>query len=220
MHLIYFADPMCSWCWGFSPVVEAIERTFGAALPVRFVAGGLRPGTVEPMRPADKAAMRTHWEHVHAMTGQPFDWAFFDRADFIYDTEPACRAVVVMRSRGHALALAALRGIQHAFYAQNRDVTDPEVLAAVAAGLGVAAEEFHAEWQAPEAVAQTRRDFFMTQASGVRGFPTLVAARGEDGPYDLVTHGYQRPQQVLDLLHKWRAGAEASSDADGGTCAV
>ena len=25
-ELIYFADPMCSWCYGFAPVISAIER--------------------------------------------------------------------------------------------------------------------------------------------------------------------------------------------------
>ena len=24
LHFIYFADPMCSWCWGFAPVIEKI----------------------------------------------------------------------------------------------------------------------------------------------------------------------------------------------------
>jgi protein-disulfide isomerase-like protein with CxxC motif len=26
--LWYFADPMCSWCWGFSPVIGAIKETY------------------------------------------------------------------------------------------------------------------------------------------------------------------------------------------------
>ena len=32
-HLIYFADPMCSWCYGFSPVIEDIRRTVAAPGP-------------------------------------------------------------------------------------------------------------------------------------------------------------------------------------------
>ena len=36
-HLIYFSDPMCSWCYGFSPVMEEIRREFGPALPIRVV---------------------------------------------------------------------------------------------------------------------------------------------------------------------------------------
>ncbi len=29
-HLVYVADPMCSWCWGFSPVIDAIRERFGS----------------------------------------------------------------------------------------------------------------------------------------------------------------------------------------------
>ena len=50
-HLIYFADPMCSWCYGFSPVIDEIRRIYGNALPVRVVMGGLRPGNAKPMTP-------------------------------------------------------------------------------------------------------------------------------------------------------------------------
>ena len=35
--LIYFADPMCSWCYGVSPVIEESRRIYGNALPVRVV---------------------------------------------------------------------------------------------------------------------------------------------------------------------------------------
>ena len=39
-HFIYFADPMCSWCYGFSPVMGALARQFEGRLPVRVVMGG------------------------------------------------------------------------------------------------------------------------------------------------------------------------------------
>ena len=88
LHLIYFADPMCSWCWGFSPVIEAVRERFGPSLPIRLMLGGLRPGTTEPMTEGSKREICEHWEHVHEASGQPFDWSFFDREGFIYDTEP------------------------------------------------------------------------------------------------------------------------------------
>src|SRR5271154_1916736 len=102
-HLIYFADPMCSWCWGFSPVITEIERCFGDLLPIRLILGGLRPGTTTKLTDAYKTTLRAHWHHVHEASGQPFDGAFFDRENFVYDTEPAARATVVMRRKSMAL---------------------------------------------------------------------------------------------------------------------
>src|SRR3954462_12426370 len=93
-RLIYFADPMCSWCWCFAPVVETVQQRFGDALPIRLMMGGLRPGTTKPLDEAGRRTIREHWEHVREASGQPFVFRFSGRGYFIYDTDPASRAVV------------------------------------------------------------------------------------------------------------------------------
>lgn len=201
-HLVYFADPMCSWCWGFSPVLADIEKEF--SLPIHLVLGGLRPGTRAPMNDVDKASIREHWQHVHAMTGQPFDWRFFDRTDFVYDTEPACRATVVLRREGNGLA--ALQKIQEAFYAENLDVTSAETLSSIVSRLGMETERFLDSWHSREAIEETRHDFSVTQTSGITGFPTLIAGNGGNHSYSLITRGYRPADAVLPVLKGWLEG--------------
>ena len=46
-HLIYFSDPMCSWCYGFSPVIEKIRGAYGNALPIRSIPVGSTLHNVE-----------------------------------------------------------------------------------------------------------------------------------------------------------------------------
>ena len=41
-RLVYLADPMCSWCYGFSPVIAAIAERFEDRMPLQLVMGGLR----------------------------------------------------------------------------------------------------------------------------------------------------------------------------------
>lgn len=202
-HLVYFADPMCSWCWGFSPVVEAIRRRFGSALPIRLVLGGLRPGTTRPMDAAAKTDIRAHWDHVRAATGQPFDFGFFDRPEFIYDTDPAARAVVVARRAGMETALDRLRRIQHAFYAENRDVTDEAVLANLAEEAGEDRDAFIAAFRAEEAKTATWRDYGISHRAGIDGFPALVASDGTGNAYAPVARGYQPPDRILAVLEHW-----------------
>jgi putative protein-disulfide isomerase len=218
-HLVYFADPMCSWCWGFSPVIEAISGRFGPALPIRLVMGGLRPWTKEPMSAHDRGDVREHWEHVHEASGQPFDFAFFDRERFVYDTEPASRAVVVLRRRGMQTGLAALRRIHRAFYAESRDVTDTDTLSALAAELGVDAATFRDEFNSEAAVEETRGDFASAQFAGIRGFPTLIASSYDEGRYELVTHGFQPRERILLALERWHGKSEGISAETGQTCA-
>lgn len=202
-HLVYFADPMCSWCWGFSPVIEAVERRFGDALPIRLILGGLRPGTVEPMDQAAKDEIRAHWDHVHEASGQPFDPGFFDRRDFVYDTEPPSRAVVVVRRRGAAEALAFLRRVHAAFYAENRDVTDEAVLAELASQSGLERGAFLEAFRGDEAKRETRLDFAIARQSGITGFPSLIAGAGDPADYAVVTRGYQPADRIIPPLEDW-----------------
>jgi putative protein-disulfide isomerase len=210
LHFIYFADPMCSWCWGFAPVIDRLNAAYGEALPVRLVMGGLRPGTEQVMHSAAKASTRTHWEHVHEASGQPFDFAFFDREDFIYDTDPAARATVLVRREHPDKALAFLHRAQRAFYAENRDVTSPQVLAELAAELGVGGGDF-AERLADEPLKQeTWRDYAISQRAGVKGFPTLVVGPNDDGTFALVTSGFQPADVILAMIEQWVATLRAA----------
>lgn len=201
-HLIYFADPMCSWCYGFSPVIEAVRRNFGRGLPIRVVMGGLRPGTDTPMTLEARKEIAGHWLHVHEATGLPFDESVL--ADgFVYDTDPAARAVVVVRREGEELACDYLGRLQRAFYAEAQDVTRGEVLADLAAELGVERDGFLAQWSSEEAKAETWRDYGVSHRAGVTGFPTLVGGPNEQGAYGVVTRGYAPPEQVVGVLKEW-----------------
>lgn len=202
-HLIYFADPMCSWCYGFSPVIDDIRRAFGRSLPIRVIMGGLRPGTDEPLTAARKAEIVGHWSHVHEATGLPFDPAVLDREEFVYDTDPAARAVVVVRREGEELAADFLARVQRAFYAENQDVTSGAVLAALAAELGADRERFLAQWGSEEAKAETWRDYAISQRAGVTGFPTLVGGPNADGAFGVVTRGYAASEPVVAALRTW-----------------
>lgn len=210
-HLVYFADPMCSWCWGFSPVLADIEKQF--SLPIHLVMGGLRPGTKTPMNDQDKSSVREHWQHVHAMTGQPFDWIFFERSDFVYDTEPASRAVV-MRRQGKGLA--AFHRIQKAFYAENRYVTSEKTLSMIASELDIEPEHFLESWHSEEIIEETRQDFSLTHESRVTGFPTLIAGVGNGQPYSLVTRGYQPREAIFQILEGWLSGFENDRERNEG----
>jgi putative protein-disulfide isomerase len=203
-RLVYFADPMCSWCYGFSPVITALAERFEDRLPLHMVMGGLRAGNTEPMRPKDKEYVRNAWTHVGAATGQPFDLSFFDREDFIYDTEPACRAVVTARRLMPRLALPFLARIQQAFYAENRDMTASDEIATVAEEAGFDRARFAAAFAAPETQNETFRDFLIAQELGIRGFPTLIAGT-EDKGYALLTSGYRPLEDLAEPLERWLA---------------
>lgn len=202
-HLVYFADPMCSWCYGFAPVIEAIRAEHGRRLPIRLILGGLRPGTTTPMDGAAKTRTRQHWDHVLEASGQVFDHAFFERDGFIYDTEPACRAVVLARRQSSDSALDLLDRLHRAFYGDNRDITDPEILATIAGEAGFDPAAFAAHFTEADLRKETERDFQISQQTGVTGFPTVIAGNGRDSDYAMLTAGFQAKQRIMPALARW-----------------
>lgn len=210
-HLVYFADPMCSWCWGFAPVIAAVRARHGEELPIRLVMGGLRPQTTKPMDEAAKRTTRTHWEHVREASGQPFDFGFFDREGFVYDTDPAARAVVAVRRSGMAAALDYLGRVQAAFYAHNRAVTDESVLADLVEEIGLERAAFLDIFRSEDAKQETWRDYGITQRAGISGFPTLIAGQGGGASYEALTRGYQPADAVLALVEEWLESSRPST---------
>ena len=212
LHFVYFADPMCSWCYGFSPVVDALEARYGAILPIRLVMGGLRPGTDKPMTDKAKADTLGHWHHVHEASGQPFDESVFDREGFVYDTDPGARATVLARRTSQAAGLQYLRRVHQAFYAEGRDVTDYEVLADLAAELGFDRTAFRAALADDGLKDETWRDYAVSQRAGVTGFPTLILGPNTDGTFAMVTRGLQPGGQVLGLIDHWLASVRPAAE--------
>jgi putative protein-disulfide isomerase len=193
MNLIYVGDAMCSWCYGFArPLDELLADPQDAApLQLALVMGGLRPFTTEPIAAARADELAGHWQRVAEASGQPFTPAphtAMHQPGFIYDTEPASRATVTVRSLWPQHVWRYFKAVQHAFYAEGRNVTDPGVLADIAEQLGLPRAEFGRAFASQAMRDATLQDFQQSQAWGVRGFPTLVAEHGDH--LHLVGSGY------------------------------
>lgn len=208
-EFLYIADPMCSWCYGFAPVMEKIAAHFEGRIPVRLMMGGLRAGNTRPMRPEDREYIKGAWTRVHEASGQPFDFAFFDRETFTYDTEPACRAVVTARNIAPEKALAFKGRISHAFYGQNRDITDTDELVKIAGEAGFDDEDFRAKFLSADIRNETFKDFLIAKDMGVEGFPCLCVGNDTDG-YALVTQGFRPIDGLIEAIEGWLAKKDAA----------
>jgi len=199
--LWYFADPMCSWCWGFSPVIETLRVAYRERLKIALMLGGLRPRTTAPMTPQQRDEILHHWRDVQAMTGQAFSFEGALPAGFVYDTEPASRAVVTVGAIDPAATFAYFKSVQQAFYVAQRDVTQDGVLKALAVESGIDAREFTARLGSDEMRRRTQQHFLHTRQAGVRGFPVLIVSDAS-GPTRL-SDGCRSLEEVRSALDAW-----------------
>jgi len=200
-HVMYFGDPMCSWCWGFAPELSRIADAIKGRAQLHIIMGGLRPGTRDPWDQEMRDYIRHHWEDVAAKTGQPFDYARFDEISFVYDTEPPCRALITVRSLKPGATLAMYEALQRGFYAEGLNLSDATTLEGLAQHCGVDPAAFAETFAAPGTRALTVADFHRSRAFGVTGFPSLVCA--EDGQYAVLSLGYRTFASMQAILDEW-----------------
>lgn len=202
-RLLYFADTMCSWCYGFGPQMDAILQALGDRVEVLLFSGGLRPFTTEPVTEKTRNYLAETFQRISDLTGQPFVDGPLQQPGFIYDTEPASRAVVTMRSLAPGLEYPYMLAIQRAFYAGGQDITKPEVLANHAAGFGFDRAAFLDAFESDVMKQATLSDFQVAQRLGIDGFPTLVLHRQKPDGEDeliLVGKGYGQAEEIIANL--------------------
>ncbi|MFF7708780.1 DsbA family protein [Pseudomonas sp. NPDC007930] len=202
-RLLYVMDPMCSWCWGFAPVAAALfEQAAAAGVSGHLVMGGLRSGGAA-LDSTTRQYILEHWRAVEQASGQPFRFEGALGDGFVYDTEPACRAVVTARGLAEDLAWPLARRIQQAFYAEGRDTTAAAVLAELAEACGIPRIEFADAFDHPAQAATTQADIAWARDLGIAGFPTMLAQNGSQ--LALLTNGYQPLEALAPLLQAWLA---------------
>ena len=197
-ELIYFADPMCSWCWGFSPIINKITSKIRKRVGVRYIMGGLRPYTKKIMTSELREYIIGHWHNVYKKSGQNIDFGFKIGEGFVYDTEPPSRAVVTVREINKDLEFKVLSEIQKSFYVDIQDITKCSVLADIVANFGIEKALFLELFNSDELKALTKKDFNSSQAFGVRSFPTLISRVGKK--LEVVCEGYQSFQNLESKL--------------------
>ena len=188
-EIIYVGDPMCSWCWGISPQLNALQRySQQASIPFTLLMGGLRPGGGDEWNSEFKDFLKHHWEEVNKRTGQPFGYGLFEQEHFNYDTEPACRAVVTARTMAPEKALPFYEFVQHSFYVESNDPATIPFYESICEKLAIDFSEFSNMFSSEEMRYATQMDFAQNRQWGVSGFPSVIYRKKDQ--LSFIARGY------------------------------
>lgn len=194
--LVYVADPMCSWCYGFGPEITQVKEGL-PDYPFKLVMGGLRPNGTETIGELGKH-LKKHWEHVQQASGQPFQFDLLENPGFIYNTEPPSRAVVVVRKMAPEKEFEFFKAVQRAFYQENKDTNQIETYLELVKEMGLDEATFSELYESEDIRYETRADFQVSAEMGIRGFPAVLFRH--NGEFFLASHGYQKAQEVERVI--------------------
>jgi putative protein-disulfide isomerase len=194
--LIYIGDPMCSWCYGFSPELDKVLKEFPNA-PFEMVMGGLRPDGRETIHElAD--FLKEHWLEVSKISGQNFNYRIFEKEDIFYNTEPACRAVLIVKELKREVMFDFFKAVQKAFYYDNVNPLVEDTYISIAQAFGIDEKKFTEMFRGHNSKVSAYNDFELAQKMGVKGFPSLIAKI--DGKYFQISSGYSKAEKMIARL--------------------
>lgn len=174
-ELLYFHDPMCSWCWAFRPAFHALVSRLPAGVTIRRVVGGLAPDTDQPMPAELRTKLEGTWHTIQeTVPGTAFNFDYWRTATPRRSTYPACRAVIAATRLSPADEDRMIEAIQHAYYLEARNPSDVATLIDLADQIGLNRDRFAEEIASPAVEARLREEIAFARQSPIQGFPSLV----------------------------------------------
>jgi len=195
-QIIFVIDPMCSWCWGFHPIIEELRKKYSNRYCFSVVVGGLRTKGDMIWNKKSKHYLAQNWNAVHSRTQQSFNFSLLNRDFFEYDTYPACKAIVTVRELwGEEASFEYLSKIQEAFYAHSIDITHLERLSYYIDEKKK--DNFLEFYRSPRAEVLMQHDFSKARSMGANAFPSIVKIDSEG--HMICQKGYQTIDTILKL---------------------
>ena len=177
--LYYVHDPMCSWCWGFVPVLKDFLNRLPEEIRVQRLLGGLAQDSEAPMPAAMQQTIETTWHRIQqTIPGTVFNHDFWTQCAPRRSTWPACRAVIAARIQGDRFDERMTRAIQLAYYTQARNPSDEDTLVELAGELGLDVLTFTADLHGEQVERQLQAEIALARRLLASSFPSLVLKTG------------------------------------------
>lgn len=195
----YISDPMCPWCFAFTPVLDRIKEEFKNFFRFTYIAGGLRLRPEEPpMDEEFKDMLCGYWETVELETGQKFDIELVDKMHFAFNTEPACRAMVAFRHLYPDQLFDFEKQLQHAFYQKGSDITNPEIFNCIVSNMKLDQNNFHQVYESETSSDLLKQDITYVKSFDKPLLPMIAIHKGIDKT--LLMKGYTEHKTISKSL--------------------
>ena len=198
--LYYAHDPMCSWCWGFAPVLRELEAGLPDGVVMQRLLGGLAADTDEIMAEEMQDRIQSTWRRIQdILPGTEFNFDFWTDCVPRRSTWASCRAVIAARRQGAGYDKQMTTTIQRAYYTRARNTSDATVLVELAEQLGLDVACFATDLDSTATRAQLQEEMQLCEELRIYSFPALVLQAGTARRHIPVDYTNSTP--MLELVH-------------------
>ena len=170
--LFYVVDPMCSWCYAFSPTWQKILDNLPSNIKVVYVEGGLAPISNDTMPNDMQVMLQGVWKQIHESVGTEFNFDFWTNCTPRRSTYLSCQAAIAARTQGKEYEM--ISAIQQQYYLNAKNPSNSDTLEDAAKMIGLDINKFCEDLESENVMLKLQEDFKIRDKIKVHSFPSLV----------------------------------------------
>jgi putative protein-disulfide isomerase len=176
--LLYITNPMCSWSYGFLQEINRLKEEYQDVLDFRLLMGAIRISDTQALDEPSKDALAHQWHQVHERTGQEFNFGLFNQDQFIFNTEAACRAMVLARHLIPEKEFEVFEALQKAFFQDLVNITQADGLLQVLLPFQISEETFLSLFHSNHLKEEVQQHFDYANKIGATVLPSVYLESG------------------------------------------
>lgn len=191
VKFIYVMDPLCGWCYGFSPVIERFYEMYSHLMDFQLVVGGLmegsRVGPLQEVAPYIKDAYHV----VEEKCGTPFGELYLENiveGNGILDSHPANLILKTAQWLKPHRVFAAAKEIQSAHYYSGIPSDNLRELCFSIERSGYNAQDLIGGAESSKAEELLQADYAWVKEFGIKGFPCCLLET--ESNLQMISQGY------------------------------
>jgi putative protein-disulfide isomerase len=201
--IIYVFDPLCGWCYGFTPILNRLRNELGNKFPFDILAGGMVTANLVGPISQRRDYLKKRIPDIERITGVKFGEKYLELLEagkYISNSEPPCIAYNVFKSFRPDLAFELSEDIHHLYYVQGKDLNSIRAYLDLAEKYEISKHGFMERFQEESYKRNTLQLFEMIKGWGVKGFPSLIFQRATE--IRIFMKGYEPYGNVIASLDR------------------
>jgi putative protein-disulfide isomerase len=195
MVLIYCYDAWCGWCFGFSKVMQEIDKQYKNTMTIEVLSGGMilpaSPTPISVTAPYIKEAYKTVEGYTGVQFGEDYLWHINnpEQSDWFPNSEKAAIALCIVKNIHPNKGVAFAADLQQALHVEGRDLTDDEAYRHLLEKYDIDSDYFYNQLHSQSIKEQAYQEFELVKKLQVTSFPQLIL-QGNDGKFYRIAQGY------------------------------
>jgi len=194
----YIFDPLCGWCFGFSPVIKKLQEHYKDDIKFETLCGGMVLGdNIKPLSEM-KGYLSEAMPRLEALTGVKFGADYYkllEEGTVKLDSEMPSIAMMVYKSMSGNDTIAFAAALQNNLYVKGENLNSAE-------SYHMIAKDFELDWSVfKERLGQQKykeqayAEFKKSAELGIQGFPSVIFYT-KDKAY-LIAKGYRNYEEMV-----------------------